>query len=628
MNLSSVELKNYKSHKSYVANFNGNALISGSKGTGKTSLKDAFTWLMTTKLVDEPRPVDESGIQINDIPIEVSCEFEDGTRLGIVDRQRFNKDGEVVGNHKSEYFFNGVPMTEGEYLSALEDKFGTLEQRRILLDPSWFAHGDGLKVAGKTSKTATQRRREIVISVAGAENLEKDIENNENKAKAAKYAISQLKKDLDGAHAGVESLHNAKVDVGKLDKNALEQQLVLKDNEKTNTIKNLEELQSGNDTHNALKRALSDAQTALSEARSVYSQDYQQHLEQAQKPHNEYLSKRNELVQKIQQRNFENDRLKETFDDLVRQIDKLELRRENLLKQYSQEQATQYVPNSTMCPTCSQPLPVDNLKVAEARFNQHKSEELERIANEGKEIATQLTNKKQELKNLPRLQDISVLSAKLHALKEPVVEEIIEFEKTVEYRKLMANIATQQKALEELSDDGAKEIYQRAIEKIDNDISDIREQLEGFKTNTHLEKEIDKKGEELQGISERLDNQQAILDSCNDFTRRTLNDLEKTLEEKFEGIRFKMFEYTLDGTQKDTCITYAKTDNGYIPWESLSGGQKRSAIISLANAFSKAWNISLPLWIDDSQIYSEDELQADMQLIRITEVPHQDLVVK
>ena len=33
---------------------------------------------MTTKLVDEPRPVDESGIQINDIPIEVSCEFEDG----------------------------------------------------------------------------------------------------------------------------------------------------------------------------------------------------------------------------------------------------------------------------------------------------------------------------------------------------------------------------------------------------------------------------------------------------------------------------------------------------------------------------------------------------------------------
>ena len=67
---------------------------------------------------------------------------------------------------------------------------------------------------------------------------------------------------------------------------------------KLTLLKNLEELQSGNDTHNALKRALSDAQTALSEARSVYSQDYQQHLEQAQKPHNEYLSKRNELVQK------------------------------------------------------------------------------------------------------------------------------------------------------------------------------------------------------------------------------------------------------------------------------------------------------------------------------------------
>ena len=89
-----------------------------------------------------------------------------------------------------------------------------------------------------------------------------------------------------------------------------------------------------------------------------------------------------------------------------------------------------------------------------------------------------------------------------------------------------------------------------------------------------------------------------------------------------------MFEHTLDGTQKDTCITYAKTDRGFIPWESLSGGQRRSAIIKLANSFTEAWGVELPLWVDDTQIYTEDELAAKMQLIRITEVPHERLEIK
>lgn len=628
MKLIKLELKNYKAHKHFVANFNGNGLISGSKGTGKTSLKDAFTWLMTTKLVDEPRPVDENGVQIDDIPIEVSCEFEDGTTLRIEDKKTFKKDGSVSSRHKSDYYFNEIPVQEKEYLALLDENFGTLEQRKILLDPSWFAYGDGLKVSGKTSKTATQRRREIVISVAGAENIEKDIAENENKAKAAKFAISQLKKDLDDAHAGVESLHNAKVDVSHLDKDLLEQSLVQLETEKVNTIKGLEALSSGDDKQNALKRALSDAQTALAEARVVYSNEYQQRLEQAQKPYNEYVAKRNELLQKIQQQEFENRQRISNRQNLVREIDDLEETIEKLREVYRSEQVKVYTPDSTTCPTCRQLLPVDKLKEAEARFNQQKSETLGKNKERGIKVAADLELKRKELSITPDVVDVSVLKQQLSEMVEPTAEYIQKFEETDVYRSLTEKVVQAQKALDELSDDGAKDIYERSIKATNDKIHEIQQQLEGFKTNEHLEKEVDKKGAELRNISEKIDNQQEILDECNEFTRQTLGALEKTIEKKFAGIRFKMFEYTLDGTQKDECITYAKTPNGYVPWENLSGGQKRSATISLANAFSKAWGIQLPLFIDDTQIYSEDELQADMQLIRITEVPHQKLEVK
>lgn len=628
MKLTKLELKNYKSHKHFVANFNGNGLISGNKGSGKTSLKDAFYWLMTTKLVDEPRPVDENGVDIDHVTIEVACEFENGLKLRIEDNKTFKKDGSVGSRHSSTYFINETPVQEKEYLDFLEKNIGTLEQRRILLDPTWFAYGDGLRTTGKTSKTATQRRREIVISVAGAEGLEEEISKNEDNAKAAKYAIGKLKKEIDEAYAGIESLENAKVDVSHLDKSALEQALKDKNEEKTSTIKSLESLSSSNDTHNALVRALSDLQTLFSQKQAEYSRQYQSRLEQAEKPYREYRLQKQELQDKLQQAQFSNQQLVNQENALIREIERLERERVELLDAYNKEQSGVFTPNSTTCQSCGQALPVGRLREMEARFNKHKSDELERITVRGKEVAIELENAKRNLETLPKKVDISDLELEIASLVEPQMEYVPTFNETTEFEELSLKIANAKKAIEENSDDDVKEIYQRTINSIDVEIEEIRTLLNNFTINNHQDQAIERKSLELQDISSRLDEQEAILEECNEFTRRTLDALEKTIEEKFDGIRFKMFEYTLDGSQKDTCITYAKTPNGYIPWESLSGGQKRSATISLANAFSKAWGIQLPLWIDDTQIYQEDGMNADMQLIRITEVPNQALDVR
>lgn len=628
MKLTKLELKNYKSHKHFVANFNGNGLISGNKGSGKTSLKDAFYWLMTTKLVDEPRPVDENGVDIDHVAIEVACEFEDGLKLRIEDNKTFKKDGSVGSRHSSTYFINETPVQEKEYLDYLEKNIGTLEQRRILLDPTWFAYGDGLRTTGKTSKTATQRRREIVISIAGAEGLEEEIAKNEDNAKAAKYAIGKLKKELDEAYAGIESLEDAKVDVSHLDKSALKQTLKEKNEEKTSTIKSLESLSSGNDTHNALVRALSDAQTEFSKKQAEYSSQYQSRLEQAEKPIREYRAKKQELQDKLQQILFSNNQIINQQNEYVREIERLERERQALLESHASHSASVFTPDTTTCQSCGQALPVGRLREMEARFNKHKSDELERITHLGKQIAEDLKDTKLKLENLPKVVDVSDLQKEIESLVEPQIEYIPSFNETPMYQELQEKIANAQKAIEDNSDDDVKAMYQRTINSIDNEIEEIRELLNKFTINDHQDEAIERKSLELQDISARLDEQESILEECNEFTRRTLDALEKTIEEKFDGIRFKMFEYTLDGTQKDTCITYAKTPNGFIPWESLSGGQKRSATISLANAFSKAWGVSLPLWIDDTQIYQEDGMNAEMQLIRITEVPNQALEVR
>lgn len=628
MRLIKLELKNYKAHKHFVAEFNGkNCVVSGSKGSGKTSLKDAFTWLMTGSMVDDPTPVNNLGEVIDHLTISVEATFDNDVTLKIEDSQRWVKDV-LKSRHNSTYFINNTPLLEKDYQAYLDNNIGTIEQRKILTDPSWFAYGDGLKVVGKTSKTATQRRREIVISVASVEELEHAIADNEEKAKQAKFAISTLKKDLEDAYAGIESLHNAKVDVSDINKEFILRTIKELETDKISTIKGIQQIEAGDDNHNALQRAFSNAQTELSTTRAKYMQEYTKLVEQAEKPLRDYTNLKQSLERDLENEKYEVNRRANLDRQLINEIEELEKERADLVEKYNLEKATEFVPNSSICPTCKQLLPVDNLRESEARFNKHKSDELERIVAKGNEVKSLLEKKKAEINLSKPASKIAELEKKLNELVEPKVETPIPFEMTEKYMSLAQAIIEAEQALEANSKDDVKRLYERTLESIDVQIQSYQNQLKGFETNQHLENEIDKKGLELQGISNELDEQKGLLEKCNEFTRTTLANLEKTLEDKFDGIRFKMFEYTLDGTQKDTCITYAKTENGFIPWESLSGGQKRSATIKLANAFSKAWEVEVPLWIDDTQIYNDDELDAIMQLIRITEVPHQKLEVK
>lgn len=621
--LKKLELKNYKSHKHYVAEFNGNSIIEGNKGSGKTSLKDAFTWIMTGTLVDDPTPVDENGVIINHLTISAEATFESGLVLKVESSQVWSKE-KITTRHGMTFFINGTPMIKRDYDLKLEEMFGTLEQRRIMLDPTWFAYGDGLAIGGKTRKTATQRRREIVIGVANMGDLEEEIAQNEEQAKQAKYAISQLKKQLDEANAGIESLHNAKVDTTYLDQDNINQEIKNLQNERESVAATL----NSATVDNALQEAYNAATLALSNARAIYTEQYSKRLEQAQKPLQEYMTKKDKLRRKIEELGLENYHIDYSETQLIRDIDTLKKDREELLKEYNEVKEKIYSPDSVTCECCGQVLPPDKLREHEARFNKQRSDSLEKITKLGKDIAHDLKYYETQLANLDKKHDLEPLKTELRELKEPKVESLETFEETEEYDTL--NKAAQ-KAYDDLLSGKASDmsnVYKDAIDNIDSKIVFLQEKLNLFKTNDHLDTEIEKKGEELQEIAGELDRQEESLEKANEFVRKTLTRIENDIEQKFDGIRFKMFEYTLDGTQKDTCITYGKTDVGYIPWESLSGGQKRSATIKLANTFAKAWDVKIPLWVDDTQIYTEDELNSVQQLIRITEVPHKELVVK
>lgn len=628
MKLKSIELKNYKAHKHFIANFDGeNKHIQGNKGSGKTSIMDAFKWLMTGTMVDDPMPVDENGKIIDHQTVMVRAEFMDGTSLKIESSQKWSKDV-LKSNHTATYYTNDTPCILKEYQSFLDDRFGTLEQRKIMVDPSFFAHGDGLAVTSGVRKTATQRRREIVISVAGAENLEKEIAEKDAQAKQAKHAITTLKKEVKAVEAGVDSLEFAKIDTKDIKVNEIEDSIAVLSAEKSEVEKQMNNLENSDNASVALQQEVNKALMALSDAQTKYSEDYAIKMEKAREPYNEYLKRKSILEDKFNNAKNESLKYEQSQELFKKEIANLEQERLDLLEQYNIENEQVYIPNSMTCPTCQQALPISQLESAEATFNKHKSEKLENIRNNGKEIVEKIKIVKEKLEIPYRGDDHNVYFKELELMVEPVIKEIPKFENTVEYATLSKAVKDAREALEKKSNDSTLDIYKRKIDDIDNKIKEANDLLKPFSTNEHLDNQIKQKSQELQDLFDKLDEQQDIVDDVNDFMRETIASLEASLEEKFDGIKFQMFTTTLDGEINDTCITYAKTSNGYIPWESLSGGQKRSATIKLANAFAKAWDVKVPLFIDDTQIYVEDEIDALMQLIRITEVPNAQLEIK
>ena len=128
--IKSLHIQNFGSIKDLSINFGEKTLISGRNEVGKTTINDAYSWLMTNKLAngsqaDGIRPHDRSGIEDDNAVISVSAVIEiDGAEKKFLKEQRkefTQKTGKFKGNNNL-YFINGVPKKEKEYKAYVEEK--------------------------------------------------------------------------------------------------------------------------------------------------------------------------------------------------------------------------------------------------------------------------------------------------------------------------------------------------------------------------------------------------------------------------------------------------------------------------------------------------------------------------
>jgi len=384
LKLKRLTLLNFKGVRSLSIDFSDVTNIDGDNGTGKTTIADAYFWLLFGKDSCDKKDfniktLDKNNKVIERLDHEVEGEFLlDGNTVTLkkVFREKWVKKRgfetpEFTG-HETECYYNGVPMQMKEYTTKIDTLINE-QLSKLLTNPNYF---NSLK---------WQERREILTKMVG------DISDNDifnldekfqelvtelNKGKTMKefrlQVAAQRKKindDLSAIPTRIneanralpEELPNYEVEeknISNYEKEITE----IEDNISDAYKRNETEIQQYNNELNKLNTLKNDLQSLQRERENLAENSKRQLVNDIRFKEQEVKSTENDVnYLKSQISNNEN-RLTQLTDIKTKLLDK-----------YNSENSKIFViaEIEDTCPTCKQHLPIDQMDEKKASMEQN-----------------------------------------------------------------------------------------------------------------------------------------------------------------------------------------------------------------------------------------------------------------
>lgn len=145
--LNSLILENFKGISYFELNVDGkNASVYGTNASGKTTLADAYFWLLFGKDSNGAANFDIKTIGTTGLDYSVTGTIEVNGKMHILQRilkeKWERKNGETEKKFKGNtttYIIDGVPVKEKEYKAFVESEIVDEKTYQILTDPDFFA---------------------------------------------------------------------------------------------------------------------------------------------------------------------------------------------------------------------------------------------------------------------------------------------------------------------------------------------------------------------------------------------------------------------------------------------------------------------------------------------------------
>lgn len=652
MKLIKLELNNFKAIKEFTFEPNGeDKSIFGKNGVGKTTLVDAYFWVLVgksstdKKIDDDIKLKDNTGNPQLDNGIEhkvaATLELDNGIQVTLskIYQEKWTKNhGKPVAEfdgHTTTYLIDDVARSQKDYNAYIEQHIGSIEVLKMLSSATYFCN------------MPWKKQRELLLEVCG-DITDMDVINSDERLKDLPSMLegknvndfitlitqrkTKLNSQLNKIPTRIDENQKMLDDFNEeLNQETIE--IELKDfRKKKNILENKLTILKGSYAVAHIERQIAKIDTKIEQIKQHYDATNNADVLELQKQKSteeiELQKERQQLNNKINEREILNNKIA----SISKQI-------EDCRNAWKVEKKKVFN-GDNICPTCGQNLPQEKINEAIEKFNKTKADNLRACTETGTSLANKKQNLENELNEIEATiisiesvitlssQNIQKLNLQIIDKQKNVADTEYGYSENEEYRNLYREKVNLKKELISVQDNCANSLkqYQSEIEQIDLDINVRTEKLAKINQLSVFKNRIDDLKAEQKRLGEEFNNLEFKLNLAQIFTKNKVNMLTDKINSKFKITRFKLFTQQVNGLIDDTCE--AMTQQGSTYGKSMSNGEKIIIGLDICNTLAQHYKLDVPMWIDNAECVSEILKTNNSQMFNLIVAHHDFLRIK
>lgn len=666
-----ISLENYKKFPSKSVDLFPRTEISGRNREGKSTLQDAYLDVLTGKMANGTEPTSirrkENGVEVPKVDVvrELTLSI-DGKEKVIrkITKQKWRKprgqSEEVFDGNETSYEIDGFPAKSKDYTEFIQS----------IAEPSTLLMCSNPKPFLDTLQKSTAESRKVLEKMSGFD-ISQFMEENpqyahveeitkghsvEDTLKKLRKELNAQKKKVDAKNTEIAYETNRSVeaeDTSSLESKKQELNAELSKLEEQEQI--LEDSAKGYDSLSYEIRGLkssrdglvSKADKELKDKKTVIMKVYYDLAKKKIEKESAIRMLGMELdnhIREAKQAKADLDRARQDYPRIKEmEWDDSELK---------SIEAETFNYSDTICPTCGQELPEEQvaelkasfeekkkariesqLKVKES-FESEKQEKLKYVCDLGNTSAAKLKKTNEEINKLQS--EISVAQDEVSELTKQIEEEqskftelpeSVDMSNDEEYLEVTARIAELEEKLKSFDDvSGKKQELRMQISNVMKQISNVDADIKIAQAAvTEKEKRVAELNEELRNLGQVQADIEKNIDTVLNFSIQKNKALAEKINPFFHHFQFSFLDYTIEGNPMETCKMIC---NGIDYNSGLNHSDKILCEVDLLNGLQEMNGLNLPLWIDDSEIIDKNRIpMLDRQMI-VLRVTDGDLSVK
>lgn len=641
-----MSLLNFKGVRELTVDFDEHETnIFGANHTGKTTLFDAFVWLLFDKDSQDRqnfgiRTYDEDNNIIPKLPHEVSACIEvNGVEINLKRcfvenwvKKRGSQEAVYDGNSEERYW-NDVPCSKTEFAKKIADICDE-SIFKLITNPLYFP----------SMKPATQRG--MLFQMAGdltdadvaasdpqrfanlAEQLtQKTLEEYKKEIAAKKRRINQAIESIPARIDENKRLMPEAEDWSALERDIKEKEAKIKeldgqisDESKAYTAKAKENAEKAKELAEKKRQRTSRESAVRDELLASWykqTEDYNNRRIAAQQQSFDISQRRKMTEADIR-------REKEAIVKMQSDVNVLEQRLNRLRDEWRNIKAREFNPENleTVCPHCGRPYEQSQIdrSIEDQRisFNAHTSHMLEENKANGKKVASEVEGLKAGIaKSESVIKEKEALLETLidkpfteTAPAKPDVTDGIDSDQQLQ--QLDKDIAELEAALAQPIDQPDTDFLKDGRKLLMDGIDEDRKHLAKRDTITATLKRIEELEAELKANNETLAELEGIEFNILEFGKAKVALVEDKINSLFSIVKFKMYERQINGGEVETCECLMHGT----PYSVLSNSEKINAGLDIINAICRANEVNAPIFIDNRES-ATDIIDVDSQVINL-----------